>query len=338
MTMWNASMVEWLDIEVTSYCGLKCPGCLRQQGEWIQPHLNSERLELDLLKERITRKSLPNLKTINFCGSIDEPMAHPDIQKISEWVTDLGCHLNIATSGSVRNPKFWSRYGSFLHSHPHSVFFGIDGMGNTSERYRIGSDWELVRNNSRAFIQSGGKAIWQYIAFEWNSHQIEDAKRESSREGFSGFRLIWSHRDRSGEMRKGGDDKGESNSVSGPPQESSPSVLATSIPTRPHVSCRYLQSRRLFLNHKGYVIPCCHLNSDTLKLIYGREGNDDKYRLFWETEGKESINIHHNNFENILDSDYYHGIIESWTDEPFDRCVSTCAHKNHDEFEDDKYV
>ena len=102
--------------------------------------------------------------------------------------------------------------------------------------------------------------------------------------------------------------------MSGLPKESVPSVLAHPYPPD-HTYPGYLQSRRLFLNHKGYVIPCCHLNSDTLKLIYGREGNDDKYRLFWETEGKESVNIHHNNFEKILDSDYYHGIIESWNDE-----------------------
>jgi len=321
-------MVEWLDIEVTSYCGLKCPGCLRQQGEWIKPHLNKEKLDLDLLKKRITREALPNLKIINFCGSIDEPIAHPQIFEIAEWATDLGCHLNIATSGSVRMPPFWRKLGSLLSTKPHHIHFGIDGVGSTSEQYRIGSDWELVRNNSRAFIYAGGKAVWQYIAFDFNEHQIEAAKRESISSGFAGFRLIWSHRDRSGEVRKGGSDEPKHSDMSGLPFESNNSLSPNAV------SCRYLQSKRLFLNHRGYLIPCCHLNSDTLKLIYGREGNDNSYRLFWETEGKDSINIHKREIKNILDSDYYHGIIESWNDNPFDRCVKTCAQGNHDEFED----
>ena len=28
--MWSNDTVEWIDIELTSYCNIDCPGCLRQ--------------------------------------------------------------------------------------------------------------------------------------------------------------------------------------------------------------------------------------------------------------------------------------------------------------------
>ena len=29
--MWHKDTVEWIDIELTSYCNIHCPGCLRQE-------------------------------------------------------------------------------------------------------------------------------------------------------------------------------------------------------------------------------------------------------------------------------------------------------------------
>ena len=28
--MWSSDTVEWIDIELTSYCNIDCPGCFRQ--------------------------------------------------------------------------------------------------------------------------------------------------------------------------------------------------------------------------------------------------------------------------------------------------------------------
>ena len=28
--MWSGDTVEWLDIELTSFCNIDCPGCFRQ--------------------------------------------------------------------------------------------------------------------------------------------------------------------------------------------------------------------------------------------------------------------------------------------------------------------
>ena len=30
--------IEWIDIELTSYCNLACPGCMREQLPYLKPH------------------------------------------------------------------------------------------------------------------------------------------------------------------------------------------------------------------------------------------------------------------------------------------------------------
>ena len=29
--MWNRKTIEWIDVELTSFCNIACPGCLRQE-------------------------------------------------------------------------------------------------------------------------------------------------------------------------------------------------------------------------------------------------------------------------------------------------------------------
>jgi len=72
--MWNKNTIEWIDIELTSFCNIKCPGCLRQEMyDKVGPLLNKSYIKFEDLKKWIPKGYLPNLKIINFCGSVDEP-------------------------------------------------------------------------------------------------------------------------------------------------------------------------------------------------------------------------------------------------------------------------
>ena len=83
MVMWSNDTIEWIDIELTSFCNVNCPGCLRQVKRKVVNHiLNKDYIEFKDLKKWITKKEFPNLKLLNFCGSIDEPTIHPEILDI----------------------------------------------------------------------------------------------------------------------------------------------------------------------------------------------------------------------------------------------------------------
>jgi MoaA/NifB/PqqE/SkfB family radical SAM enzyme len=197
--MWHKDTIEWVDIELTSYCNIDCPGCLRQQMHKEVGHiLNQSYITLDDLKKWIPPKYLPKLRVVNFCGSVDEPTTHPEFLDIVDYFLSF-TGINVATNGSTRTSKFWEELGK----RKISVFFGVDGIDQESlEKYRIGSNFKKVQKNWRAFINAGGKATWQFIIFDHNKHLIEQAKQISEDEGFAKFRTIYSHRNESGEVKK----------------------------------------------------------------------------------------------------------------------------------------
>ena len=198
--MWHKDTVEWIDIELTSYCNIHCPGCLRQEMNNEVGHiLNKSYIKLNDLKKWIPPGYLPNLQVIKFCGSVDEPTTHPQFIDIVDYFLSF-TGVNIATNGSTRTVNFWKELGE----RKVSVFFGIDGIDQQSlEQYRVGSNFKKVQENWRTFINAGGKATWQFIVFDHNHHLMEKAKQMSIDEGFKKFRTIWSHRTNSGEVKYG---------------------------------------------------------------------------------------------------------------------------------------
>ncbi|SVE39296.1 uncharacterized protein METZ01_LOCUS492150, partial [marine metagenome] len=160
--MWNNKTIEWIDVELTSFCNIACPGCLRQEKkEQVESILNKNIIEFEDLKRWITPKEFPNLKLLNFCGSVDEPTLHPDILDIVKHFKSF-TDVNIASNGSTKTKEFWKKLGELGTS----VFFGLDGIDQESlEKYRIGSNFKKVQENWRAFIGAGGNATWQFIVF-----------------------------------------------------------------------------------------------------------------------------------------------------------------------------
>lgn len=310
--MWNLNEIEWIDFEITSFCNIKCPGCLRQQSEIVKPLLNKEYLKLDDLKKWIRRIDFPSIKIVNFCGSVDEPTSHPEFLEIIKYFKTWNCHINIATNGSIRTKKWWKNLGILLKDHPHSVHFGIDGLDGLSHRYRVNSNYEKVKENWRSFISEEGRAIWQFIVFEWNEHQLEDARKFSVDEGFEGFRTIFSHRNTSGEKK-------------------------VNREALDNIECKYGNQKRIFINHLGNVIPCCHLNSETLEVLSSNRIKTNFGELYVNNGKQLSTNLRYQHINDILNGDLFNDIIRSWsTQNPIKKCYDTCKQKKHDLFEDIK--
>ena len=72
--MWK---VDWIDIELTSFCNIHCEGCFRELSDYADKVNNTEKLSLEIIKERFRKEDFPGIKIINFCGSVDEPTSHP---------------------------------------------------------------------------------------------------------------------------------------------------------------------------------------------------------------------------------------------------------------------
>ena len=49
--MWNTKTVEWIDVELTSFCNIACPGCLRQEKrKQVESILNKDMIKFSDLQ------------------------------------------------------------------------------------------------------------------------------------------------------------------------------------------------------------------------------------------------------------------------------------------------
>jgi len=307
--MWSNDTIEWIDIELTSFCNVNCPGCLRQVKRKVVNHiLNKDYIEFKDLKKWITKKEFPNLKLLNFCGSIDEPTIHPEILDIVRHFKSF-TDINIATNGSTKTKEFWKELGETRIS----VFFGIDGIDQKSlEKYRVGSNFKKLRENWRTFIKAGGSATWQFIVFDHNEHLLDHAKRMSDYEGFKNFRTIWSHRT---------DNKESKTKTKTEEQE---------------IVCKYGKQKRVFLSHTGTLLPCCFFNSEFLQ-VYSGGGTETRYtKKYLELGGPLESNLKYSTPTEIIEGDMFKFIIDSWSNKPLERCWETCKKAKQDIFVDER--
>ena len=310
LKMWKTKTVEWIDVELTSFCNIACPGCLRQEKKKQVSHiLNKDMLSFSDLKRWIRKEDFNNLKLLNFCGSVDEPTTHPEILDIVEHFLEF-VEVNIASNGSTKTKDFWKQLGEYGGS----VFFGIDGTDQESlEKYRIGSNFKKVQENYRAFIKAGGNATWQFIVFEHNKHLLEEAKKISEEEGFSNFRTIFSHRKGSGEVKK-------------------------KVIEEQEVFCKYGNQKRIFINHTGALIPCCFLNSEALELHSTGNVKSKFGKKYMELGKVLSNNLKYNTVSEVLDGELFEYIVDSWETDPVEKCWQTCKQKKRDIFIDEKVI
>ena len=124
--MWSSNTLEWIDIELTSFCNIKCKGCFRVQSSQADKILNKTYINLETIKEKFKKEMFPNIKILNFCGSVDEPTTHPQFFEIMKHFSDWGAHMNIATNGSLRTTSWREKLASIL-PRTHKVTWGIDG-------------------------------------------------------------------------------------------------------------------------------------------------------------------------------------------------------------------
>lgn len=308
--MWKTDTIEQIDLELTSFCNIKCKACWRTTGgQAAKKVINNDLLPYGLIVNRIKKKYLPNLKTVRFCGSVDEPITHPEINELIDYFIPMNVKINISTNGSLKTVKWWKNFGNKFYEKNvnHTVFFGIDGLEDTHHLYRVGSDFSKVLNNAKAFIDAGGYAVWQYIVFEHNKHQIETAKKLAKEIGFSEFKILET-------VRRNG-----SETIKNAP-------LSKQIQAFNEVKCEFALQKRIFINHMGLLIPCCYLNAAAMKSMVnmGTEKNSS-CDLFKKCGMDHDVSLYHNSIEKIINGKFWTEVIRSWkTDNLLAECKYHC--------------
>ena len=314
--MWNSNRIKRIDVELTSFCNIACPGCSRSHSRFREDYLNKDIISFDTIQKKFKRSDWPALEGVNFCGSIDEPTTHPDFFKIIEFFKEWDININISTNGSIKTEGWWERLAKTLSGTSHMVQWGIDGIDETSEIYRIGSNFKKVQKNFRAFNKAGGRSTWQYIVMEHNQHQLPLLEETAKKEGFVRTKLIYSNR------------------IHGTSDKGSVEYITPEIEEIPQVECLYLHSGIVFINHKGDVIPCCYFNNEHLEVSSpnfkpSNKPNRQRYIDIWlEHGGPLATNMKYNEIKDVINGDFFDAIAESWTQKPLlERCEHFCKKK-----------
>jgi hypothetical protein len=146
----------------------------------------------------------------------------------------------------------------------------LDGLQDTHSIYRQNTDFNKIIANASAFIEAGGSAVWQFIPFKHNQHQMKDAIRLSQRLGFKRIEIIKNVRYTSiARHHKTGlpidispwDKQHEYDRHKGDTFEDHKII-------NDHVrieNCMHLSYPSVFLGYDGGVSPCCYMHSVDLK-------------------------------------------------------------------------
>ena len=190
-----------LHIELSSRCNASCPVCSRNFcGGPVVPDLELTELSLEDIKRMVPVEIAQNLVGINYCGNVGDPGMAPDLLPIMQYFSEHSDKViqQVRTNGGMRNPEFWTSMGEFfveqqkratknwanhLFNQP-GVVFSVDGLEDTNHIYRRGVKWEKLYRNMKAYSDTGAKAIWEWLLFEHNQHQVEEAQAMAKELGF----------------------------------------------------------------------------------------------------------------------------------------------------------
>lgn len=169
----------------------------------------------------------------------------------------------ISTNGGARPAQFWKDLATLGCE----TFFCLDGLEDTHSIYRRNTLFSTVIKNAQTFISAGGHAIWKFIVFDHNRHQIAPARELSEKLGFQGFAEINEARTQGPVFDKNKELIFFLGKVSGPTDFESilaghaqPKTLAhLSPPKGTEIKCRVQKELSVYVTSTGEVYPCCWL-------------------------------------------------------------------------------
>lgn len=169
--------IKGFHIEASTYCNARCPGCPRNvygfnpKGFVKQQHLSP--VSYRKIREKY------QIEYVRINGGLGDPMMNPDIVEI----VDIGnVHTTITTNGSLGRRNTFESLAKTAN-----IEFSIDGLEDTNHLYRQDLSWKNIMERVDWFIGAGGYAIWKWVPFKHNHHQLEEAKKLSQQLGFKDF-------------------------------------------------------------------------------------------------------------------------------------------------------
>jgi MoaA/NifB/PqqE/SkfB family radical SAM enzyme len=327
MKFLEISDIKTANVEISTKCNAACPLCPRNyNGYGVRDNFPLRDMTTDEFKSII--EQIPGLKVVSLCGNYGDPAISKHVIKILDYLDQRQIDISMSSNGSLRTTKWWANLARYKTLR---IEFGLDGLSDTHSTYRQNTNWHKVIDNATAFINAGGHAIWQFIEFEHNKHQLQECRELSVRLGFKEFKTFNDNR---------------SNGIAFTPQGKPFTLGNTSVPTitadefvaqEKHLQKQYelnkqveyvrelkvdsidcfSQQGNIYVAVNGDVWPCCWLGSG-----FPMTSDTDNG---WQLKRLPLVvNALNNTLDEVLDS--WNHISDTWnSDEPLSTCIKTCG-------------
>lgn len=338
--------VRHVQLDHTSRCNLLCPQCSRVSDGRVNPLLPMGELSLTDYERIFTPDFSRQLDSVLFCGNYGDAAASANLLDCLRFLKGRGIpSVTVMSNGSLQAPDWWRELASILSGPRDKVCFSIDGLADTNHLYRVNSRFDKIMANAQAFIAAGGQARWDYLVFEHNQHQVEEAERLAGQMGFKAFALKRTARFIN-----------QKNFASGEISETEAAAkLRISAPTRPayrsesfrqfekvmsehgnwenyaastDIDCKFKNSRTIFIDFEARLWPCCWLGAP----IHLAEANPQKQHMrgVLEQYGENFNSLRLHSLAALLQHDWFRSALPSSWEGRGSRppaCSRTCGQK-----------
>lgn len=341
--MFNFLELKTLHIELTSRCQASCPMCARNyHGGKKNANLPLDEISLKDFKQIVSQEVLDQVGYIYFCGNYGDPIISNDLIDIVDYcrLYKETIQIGIHTNGSARSTDWWRKLARTLPKN-HCVHFALDGLEDTHHLYRIGTDFNKIIENARAFIEEGGRAEWVFLSFKHNEHQVETARQMAKDLGFETF----THKATSRFLEKPWldvlDEHGQLLYKIEPPKEHKITFIHPDIIKNYKkavesavINCKVEQDKSLYIDAFKNLWPCCWLGalpyiySEQQDLIhaYQTEQTSAINELVDSIGGYGSIDLRNRSIKDILDDPKWRNVWKRyWDQKRLATCAKTCG-------------
>lgn len=329
--MYSASEIRTVHLEMTSKCNASCPMCLRNVcGGVSNPQLPLTELTLADIQKIFTEKIVSQLNRIFLCGNYGDPVVAQDTLEALKYFRRVNnkIHLSIFTNGSARPAPWWKELADVTNE----VHFAIDGLADTNHLYRRGTQFPTIIKNAQTYIQSGGRAVWDYIVFRHNEHQVEEARSLAKSMGFQKFNVKKTGRFFSN-TRSEVKTQQEVLNVAGEVEYYLEMPVADNYQNKAlqkeeeliskyghiekyldqtQIDCKVSSEKSVYVSAQGFVFPCCW-TANQLYPWYFSPRSSQLWKILDNLPQKEkSISALFSSMEEIVNGPFFKLIQDSW--------------------------
>jgi len=264
------------------------------------------------------------------CGNLGDAIVAEDTLEVFEYFRrhNADMHLSLNTNAGARDKDWWKMLAKTFGKNGH-VIFSVDGLEDTNHMYRQNVQWHKVEQSMDAFISAGGRARWDFLIFDHNQHQVEQAEQLAKVKGFERFvakktgRFVTTKSDAK-ESHQSKNKKGEDTAELKKPDakyqnkalQKQQSIIdkygsMDSYYDDVPISCKVAKSKSIYVSAEGLVLPCCW----TAGRMYKWWHKDPKVEQIWKfidkVGGKDKLNAKLG-IEKVFSSGIFEDIKNSW--------------------------